>query len=631
MEQNATETESPNRRIRQLDDAAVHRIAAGEVVERPASVIKELVENSLDAGATTISVAYADGGKTLIRVTDDGHGIPADQLPLAVRNHATSKIDGSDLVNIRSFGFRGEALAAMGATGRLMVKSRATGSSAAASIIVDAGVAQAVEPAALSSGTVVELTGLFRAIPARLKFLRSDTAEAREIHATLRRMAMAAPEVAFTLHDVSGGGAGRVRFRADRETGTTEEALRSRSRTIVGEEFVKSAFPVDATTQGYALSGYVALPTYSRGSATSQFLFVNGRSVKDKLFSGTIRGAYSDLLTRGRHPAAVLFLDCDPDRVDVNVHPAKAEVRFREPRIVRNLIFTGVREVLKSEGQRTSVRISSEFVDAAKPEAQTGQQVLNRSRPSQQAISLGFDMQRPDGLPDPLPGEAVPGDSPAPANPSASASGTTRAEGDQGGAALFEDSPFGSARAQLHGNYIVSETRDGMLIVDQHAAHERLVYERFKSQVTGGTVNGQPLLIPEVVNLDQQDRENILEIADDLAKLRLQVEEFGGSAVCVREVPAILGDFNIEAMIRDICDELADSGQSNALGDRIDRLLSVMSCHRSIRAGRNLSTLEMDALLREMEGNPYSGQCNHGRPTYVELKLADIERMFGRR
>ena len=394
-----TRSEQSIRKIRQLDDAAVHRIAAGEVVERPSSVIKELVENSLDAGATTINVAYADGGKTLIRVADDGHGIPPDQLTLAVRNHATSKIDGSDLVNIHSFGFRGEALAAMGATGRLTVRSRAADSPAAASIVVEGGVAQEAAPAALSSGTVVELTGLFRAIPARLKFLRSDTAEAREIGSTVKRLAMAAPQVAFTLHDVSGGGAGRRRFRADRETGEPAQALRGRLRNIIGEDFVESAFPIEATTDGYAVRGYVALPTYSRGAAISQFLFVNGRSVKDRLFAGTIRAAYSDLLSKDRHPAVALFLDCDPDRVDVNVHPAKAEVRFREPGIVRKLIFSGVREVLTSEGRQTSVRVSSEFIDAARPEPRSDLHVLNRGRPNRQAISASFDMQHPDGPP----------------------------------------------------------------------------------------------------------------------------------------------------------------------------------------------------------------------------------------
>ena len=629
MANTETESEIPHRRIRQLDDTAVHRIAAGEVVERPSSVIKELVENSLDAGATTINVAYADGGKTLIRVTDDGHGIPPDQLPLAVRNHATSKIDGSDLVNIHSLGFRGEALAAMGATGRLTVRSRSTGSPAAASIVVDGGVAQSVEPTALSSGTVVELTGLFRALPARLKFLRSDTAEAREINATVKRLAIAAPQVAFTLHDVSGGGSGRQRFRADRETGEPAEALRGRLRNIIGKDFVESAFPVDATTEGYALHGFVALPTYSRGAAVSQFLFVNGRSVKDRLFAGTIRGAYADLLSRDRHPAVALFLDCDPDRVDVNVHPAKAEVRFREPRNVRNLIFTGVREVLKSEGRRTSVRVSSEFIDAARPESQPNLHVLNRGRPSQQAIYTGFDMQRPEGFQESHAWPAEPGERPAPSfDTDLPSEAVVSGDNDD---TFLQEAPFGSARAQLHSTYIVSETRDGMIIVDQHAAHERLVYERFKAQLSGNSVNGQPLLIPEIIELDEQDRDNILAVAEDLAKLRLKVEAFGGSAVCVREVPAILGEFNVSAMIKDICDQIAGSGQSSALNDGIDRLLSVMSCHRSIRAGRQLSTIEMNALLREMEGNPFSGQCNHGRPTYVELKLADIERLFGRR
>lgn len=648
------------RPIRQLDEAAIQRIAAGEVVERPASVLKELVENALDAGATRIDIAYADGGKTLVRVTDDGHGIPQDQLELAVRNHATSKIDGSDLVNIADFGFRGEALAAMGAAGRLSLRSRSIGSAAAASITVEGSRTGPVEPVALSDGTVVELRDLFRALPARRKFLRSDTAEAREINATVKRLAMAAPGIGFTLRDISGpgasagsattGGPGRLRLRADRQPGPFAEALRERLRSLLGKDFVESAIPVEAAIDGYALSGYAALPTYSRGAAVAQFTFVNGRSVRDPLFLGAVRAAYSDLLSRDRYPAVVLFLDCDPERVDVNVHPTKAQVRFREPQAVRKLVVTGVRHALSGESHRTSDRIAQDFIATAGTAAQLGRRPAShathhRNRPSQRALGAGFQLQGPaagaETSPPGGPGATVPaaaGTSEAWTGPGPEPVDADRAvpmsDPDSTGPnadPFLPDAPLGAARAQFHDTYVMAQTRDGIVIVDQHAAHERLVYERFKAQLAAGGVRSQLLLLPEIIELDSGDRENILAIADDLSRLGLGVEPFGGSAVCVREAPAILGDIDVTSLVRDICDELAATGFSNAVGERIDRVLSRMSCHRSVRAGKSMSVAEMDALLREMEATPFSGQCNHGRPTHVELKLADIEKLFGRR
>ena len=567
-----TRSEQSIRKIRQLDDAAVHRIAAGEVVERPSSVIKELIENSLDAGATTINVAYADGGKTLIRVADDGHGIPPDQLTLAVRNHATSKIDGSDLVNLHSFGFRGEALAAMGATGLLIVRSRATGSPAAASIVVEGGVAQEAEPAALSSGTVVELTGLFRAIPARLKFLRSDTAEAREIGSTVKRLAMAAPQVAFTLHDVSGGGAGRRRFRADRESG---ENRTSPARSI--EEHHRRGL------RGKRLSdrshnGRVCSPRLCRASNLLQGCSDFAVPVRQRAFGERQALCRHDpcrvfrLVEQRQAPGRGSFprLRTGPCRCQRSSRQGRSTVSGTQDRA--KLIFSGVREVLTSEGRRTSVRVASEFIDSAQPEPRPGLHVLNRGRPSRQAISTGFDMQRPDGLPGARPWPVELDGRPAHSPESGHPVDTAISREDGGG--LFEDTPFGSARAQLHSTYIVSETRDGMIIVDQHAAHERLVYERFKAQLSENSINGQPLLIPEIVELDEQDRENILAVADDLAKLRLKVEAFGGSAVCIREVPAILGEFDVSAMIKDICDEISEAGQSPCT-QRQDRPIAV--------------------------------------------------------
>ncbi|MCV2881918.1 DNA mismatch repair endonuclease MutL [Actibacterium sp. XHP0104] len=596
--------------IRQLDEAAINRIAAGEVVERPASAVKELVENSIDAGATRIEVAIADGGKTLIRVTDDGCGIAADQLPLALSRHATSKIDGSDLLDIHSFGFRGEALPSLGAVGRLKITSRAGGE--AAEISVAGGAMGPVRPAALTRGTVVELRDLFYATPARLKFLRSDRAEHQAITDVIKRLAMAEPFIGFTLRDVSGGGEGRVVFRADPESGDMFDALHGRLARVLGTEFAENALAVDAEREGFHLTGYAALPTYSRGSVVAQYLFVNGRPVRDKLLIGALRGAYADFLSRDRHPAAALFVDCDPHLVDVNVHPAKAEVRFREPGIVRGLIVSGLRAVLAGAGHRASTTVAGATLGAMRPEPVTGApRVYQMDRPSLGAMRASYAAQAP--MP-PMPGFAE--------APSA------RVED------IVEDTsadlPLGAARAQVHENYIIAQTETGIVIVDQHAAHERLVYEKLKRQMAENGVASQALLIPEIVDLSAGDCARLLDHAEDLAKLGLHIEAFGGSAICVRETPAILGEINAKAMLTDILDELDDLGDSQMVQARIEAILSRVACHGSIRSGRRMRAEEMNALLREMEATPHSGQCNHGRPTYVELKLSDIERLFGR-
>ncbi len=595
--------------IRQLNESAINRIAAGEVVERPASAVKELVENALDAGALRVDIAYANGGKTLIRVSDDGCGIAEDQLALALARHATSKIDGSDLLNIHSFGFRGEALPALGAVGRLKVTSRATGADNAASISLDGGQASAVRPAALGRGTVVELHDLFYATPARLKFMRSDRAEVQAIGDVVKRLAMAEPFVGFSLSDVSAGGAGRVTFRADPQTGDMFDAMRGRLRQILGAEFAENSLPIDAERGGITLTGYAALPTYSRGAAVAQFLFVNGRPVRDKLLIGALRGAYADFLSRDRHPAAALFLECDSEEVDVNVHPAKAEVRFREPGIARGLIVSAIRHALAEAGHRASTTVATATLGAFQPEGQGGAPVYQMERPSQRALAQNYQAQAP--------GFAETQDVFARVEPLDDTTPTT--------------TPLGAARAQIHENYIVAQTADGMVIVDQHAAHERLVYERLKSQMAENAVRAQALLIPDVVDLSSDDCARILAIAPDLARLGLTVEPFGGSAVCIRETPAILGQINASAMIRDILDELDDLGETQTVQERIEAILSRVACHGSVRSGRRMSGEEMNALLREMEATPHSGQCNHGRPTYVELKLADIEKLFGRR
>ncbi|WP_417604636.1 DNA mismatch repair endonuclease MutL [Primorskyibacter flagellatus] len=607
-------THNPNIRpvIRQLDESAINRIAAGEVVERPASAVKELVENAIDAGARRIDIAQADGGKTLIRVADDGCGMTAAELPVALSRHATSKIDGSDLLNIHSFGFRGEALPSLGAVGRLTITSRAEGAEAA-EISVVGGQASGVKPAALNRGSVVALRDLFYATPARLKFMRTDRAEAQAIGDVIKRLAMAEPSVGFTLRDVTGGG-DRVTFRADPQSGDLFDALRGRLGQVMGREFIENALAVDAEREGFRLTGYAALPTYSRGSSVAQYLFVNGRPVRDKLLIGALRGAYQDFLSRDRHPAAALFIDCDPHKVDVNVHPAKSEVRFRDPGLVRGLIVSALRHALAEAGHRASTTVAGATLGAMRPEP-TAPRVYQMDRPSAGARAAAYQTQAP-GF--------------AELRDNWSARVETVEEPEEASVQQTEALPLGAARGQVHENYIIAQTADGMVIVDQHAAHERLVYERLKRQMAENGVAAQALLIPEVVDLSSDDAGRLLAVADDLGRMGLTLEPFGGGAVAVRETPAILGDVNAKALVLDILDELSDQGSSGLVQEKIEAILSRVACHGSIRSGRRMRGEEMNALLREMETTPHSGQCNHGRPTYVELKLADIERLFGR-
>ncbi len=600
--------EAHRRPIRQLDAAAANRIAAGEVVERPASAVKELVENALDAGARRIDVAYADGGKRLIRVADDGVGIPVAELPLALARHATSKLDGEDLVNITSFGFRGEALPSLGAVARLTVTSRAAGADEAAQLTVRGGVDSPVRPAARAAGTLVEVEGLFSATPARLKFLRSDRAEATAIAETLRRLAMAAPAVGFTLRDVSDADAPREVLRLDPEPGDLFDGLRGRLRAVLGPEFIENALPIDAERDGLRLTGFAALPTYSRGAAVSQHLFVNGRPVRDRLLLGALRGAYSDLLPRDRHPAAVLDLSLPAAEVDVNVHPAKAEVRFRDPGQVRGLIVGALKAALAGAGHRGSTTTGLGMLGA-----------FRAPTPGAAPLAAARAWQAPP------PGFAEP--SGAPIGMSARVEGASDARPDV--EAAPNDLPLGVARAQVHDAYLIAQTADGIVIVDQHAAHERLVYERLKAERAGGRVPSQMLLIPEIVALDAGACARLADAADDLAALGLVVEPFGGDALCLRETPAALGAVDGRALLRDVADALDEDRPG--LAERLDAVLSSMACHGSVRAGRRMSGPEMDALLREMEATPLSGQCNHGRPTYIEMRLADIERLFGRR
>ncbi|MWD27118.1 DNA mismatch repair endonuclease MutL [Aquicoccus sp. SCR17] len=613
--------------IRQLDDAAINRIAAGEVVERPASAVKELVENAVDAGARRIRIDVADGGKTLIRITDDGCGMSAAELPLALSRHATSKLDGDDLLNIHTFGFRGEALPSLGAVGRLTVTSRAQGEEAAM-LSVTGGEMSGVKPAALNAGTVVELRDLFHATPARLKFLRTDRAEMQAVTDVVKRLAMAEPFVGFTLRDVSNGGE-RVTFRSDAESGDLFDALHGRLRNVLGGEFAENALRIDAERDWLHLTGYAALPTYSRGAAVMQFFFVNGRPVKDKLLLGALRGAYSDFLSRDRHPAVALFLDCDPHKVDVNVHPAKSEVRFRDPGMARGLVVSALRHALAEAGHRASSTVAGATLGAMRPEPsgpteprvyqmdRAGQSRPSFAPPSAAARQAAFEAQSPGfaEMQGAYSGRVVEPEAPTAETPEA---------------AQVESLPLGAARGQVHENYIIAQTERGMVIVDQHAAHERLVYEKLKRQMAENDVAAQALLIPEIVELSQGDCALLAEAADDLAPLGLVLEQFGPGAIAVRETPAILGEVDAKALVLDLVDELQDMGATQTVRDRIEAILSRVACHGSIRSGRRMRAEEMNALLREMEATPHSGQCNHGRPTYVELKLTDIERLFGR-
>ena len=608
--------------IRRLPPELINRIAAGEVVERPASAVKELVENALDAGAGEVQVQADGGGLTRILVADDGQGLSAEELPLAVERHATSKLnpgeDGDyDLLRIATLGFRGEALPSIGSVARLSITSRARGLADAHAIFVEGGAVGAVAPAGFPGphGARVEVRDLLYATPARLKFMKSERAEALAIAEELKRQAMAHEAVGFSLDLDS-----RRTLRLPAEPAGDDGRL-ARLSAIMGREFSDNALLIEHEREGVRLSGFAGLPTFNRGNAAHQYLFVNGRPVRDRLLQGALRGAYADFLARDRHPVAALYVELDPGLVDVNVHPAKAEVRFRDPGLVRGLIVSGLRHSLAGAGHRASTTVSMAALGGFRP---------NTMPP--QPSAAGFSAWRQGGWPPAAAAvaQAIPGLSEvsARAEPQYDPGVTEPAS-----APAFDpvDFPLGAARAQVHETYIVAQTRDGVVIVDQHAAHERLVYERMKAEMAGGGVARQALLLPEVVELDPAEAERVAARTEELASLGLVIEAFGPGAILVREVPALLGETDAAGLIRDIADDLAENGAALALKERLEDVCSTMACHGSVRAGRRLTAPEMNALLRQMEATPHSGQCNHGRPTYVELKLADIERLFGRR
>ncbi len=599
--------------VRQLSEAIINRIAAGEVVERPASVVKELVENALDAGARRIEVLTDGGGRRLIRVTDDGDGMTSADLELAVERHATSKLDGDDLLSIRTLGFRGEALPSIGAAARLTITTRHAGEPHAWSITVDAGEKSLVKPAALGQGTTVEVRDLFYATPARLKFLKTDRSEGEAVREVVRRLAMSRPDVAFTL-------AGEERAPVTWGSAPDGNQL-ARLGDILGADFRANAIAIDAEREGVRLTGFAGLPTLSRANSLGQYLFVNGRPVRDKLLFGAVRAAYADYLPRDRHPLLALFFTLDAREVDVNVHPAKTEVRFRDGALVRGLIVRALKDALEREGQRAATTGGSATIATFRPAATARRGTYDwRRSPARPA---GFAAMRGGvavGLAEPAQAGFDVGE------PAADAA-VARFEP----AADQIDRPLGAARAQVHETYIVAQTRDGLVIVDQHAAHERIVYERMKEAIERSGVARQILLIPEIVELDEADVARLLTRTDELARFGLMIEPFGPGAVAVRETPSMLGEIDVRSLIGDLAQHLAEWDDSLPLERRLMHVSATMACYGSVRAGRRLKPEEMNALLRAMEAVPNSGQCNHGRPTYVELKLTDIERLFGRR
>jgi DNA mismatch repair protein MutL len=606
--------------IRRLEPVLIDQIAAGEVVERPASAVKELVENAIDAGASTIEVVIEGGGRRLIRVTDDGQGMAAEDLALAVERHATSKLPTGDLFAIRSLGFRGEALPSIGAIARLTITTRRREAANGWQIVVDGGRKGDVRPAAANPGTRIEVTDLFSATPARLKFLKSDRAEAQAVAEVVRRLALAHPHIRFI---VAGEHLTTIDLPAE---GLGDEPLLGRLARLLGREFRGNCVRIDAAREGIELGGYAGLPTFHRGTAAQIHAVVNGRPVRDKLLFGAIRAAYMDVLPSDRHPAVGLVISCDPRQVDVNVHPAKTEVRFRDPGLVRGLVVGALKEALASAGHRAATTGGARTLAALRPVLGIPSRPAAAVPSSAAAFAPPASARAPQNWQAPLEGFAEQQAAFVGVAPSADAraAAAPAAEDDL-------DRPLGAARAQIHENYIIAQTREGFVIVDQHAAHERLVYERLKRERTERGITRQLLLIPEVVELDPADVDRLDAQGEALAALGLVLDSFGPAAVAVREVPAALAGGDIRRLVMDVADALTEWGDTRALEEKLDHVLATMACHGSVRSGRRLTAEEMNALLRDMEATPFSGQCNHGRPTYVELKLNDIERLFGRR
>ena len=594
--------------IRLLPANLVNQIAAGEVVERPASAVKELVENAIDAGARRIDVTLAEGGQALIGVTDDGCGMTPEELELAVERHATSKLPDDDLLAIHHLGFRGEALPSIGSVARLRLTSRPRCADSAWTLLVEGGRKGRPEPAAHPQGSRVEVRDLFFATPARLKFLKTPRAETGHVKDALERLAMAHPRIGFTLAENN-----RTLLSLPECHGDDETARLERLSAILGRDFARASIAVEAEREGLLLKGRIGLPTFNKATSAQQYLFVNGRPVRDKLLNGAVRGAYADVLAHDRHAVVALFVELPVSEVDVNVHPAKAEVRFRDPGLMCGLIVGGLKHVLAAAGHRASAPATGLGpLSSWRPGGVSTAGWSAPARPSTETLWAAAAAQAPIALAEPA--------SPAPFGQTVAAEPMPAVE-----------YPLGVARGQVHDTYIIAQTGDGLVIVDQHAAHERLVYEKMKEALAGTGIARQGLLIPEVVELDETAVHRLLTRQEELAQLGLVIEGFGPGAVIVREVPALLGDGDIKGLVADMAEELAEWGEAMALQERLGHICGTMACHGSVRAGRKLNAAEMNALLRQMEVTPNSGQCNQGRPTYVELKLSDIERLFGRK
>tara|TARA_B100000242_G_scaffold4163_1_gene2520 strand:+ start:3641 stop:5500 length:1860 start_codon:yes stop_codon:yes gene_type:complete len=606
--------------IKQLDETVINKIAAGEVVERPASAVKELIENSIDAGCSDITIEVADGGKTLIRVIDDGLGMSDIDLPIALRRHATSKLLNDNLLNINSFGFRGEALPSLGAVGRLRIISHNEGNGAH-EINVNGGKISDIKPAARTLGTTIELRDLFYATPARLKFLRSTKSELKAITDTVKGLSISTPNIAFTLIDKTGGKSRKI-LQVQKEKDVSLASIKNRLSRVLGQDFSKNSISIDVTREDVNLTGYVCLPTYARASNAMQYFFVNSRQVRDKQLIGALRAAYSDFMPRDRFPAAAIYINCRPDFVDVNVHPGKSEVRFRDPQGIRSLIVTGIRQVIAIEGHRSSSTLSTAALGAMRE--QTHQMPsANNEQVTKKSKNMDYNGNKRFFTRDVEPAFQETW------KPSARDFQTKDEHANF--IEEFESFPLGAPIAQFGENYIISQNEDGIVIIDQHAAHERLVYEKLKEQAKDNKIEVQALLVPEILEFSEPEILVLMEYKDNLSRYGLKINQFGINSIAVQEIPAILNSENIKKLIFDILDELTDLENSDTLEKKINAVLSRIACHGSIRSGRMLRTEEMNSLLREMENTPNSGQCNHGRPTHISIRMSDIERLFGRR
>ena len=633
MEQNPI-----RRSIVKLDQKVANRIAAGEVIERPSAIVKELLENSIDASASKIEVFLSDGGKSLIQVKDNGWGMEKWELPLAVCRHATSKLVDNELTKVKTYGFRGEALPSIGASARLKIQSKLNGSDDSWEIFVDNGIIGKIKPSSINLGTVVEVRDLFVATPARLKFLKSDRSEIQAIIDIFKKIALANPEIDFSLTDLSAIDKAKLisdyKSYPKKNTHLTlaedpqGEASTQRMKQVFGREIFQNLLKIKFSGPNMTIFGYISLPTYSRSNSSHQYFFVNGRPVWDKQLLGALRSSYSDFIMRGRYPVAVIFINCPSDLVDANVHPAKTEVRFQDYPSVRTALISTIKEAIASANTKTSTAVSEKMMEAFRTKSHNqklGNNVKWTDAPltsSRKVSSVQIHRQDHQNV---LFSDFSTKTFQSSSEDNLENPGIIECEDHKD-----HDLPLGFPVAHVHQNYIIAQTSKGLIIVDQHAAHERIVYEELKAIWGNSIVKSQALLIPEIIELGDERTSVLLKFRVDLDKLGVVLEPFGNKSICLRSLPAILGQVNGTMLINDLADELLEHKDVAVLEEKIEKIISKISCHGSVRSGRKLNPEEMTALLRKMEGTPYSNQCNHGRPTFVELKLTEIERLFER-